>query len=107
MKNEDLRNLCIKNNWYTRGTIAEYEHLFEMNSNGAMYAELAMDIFCKSADVRIREIEEELMRADIPEINIMRLMKTLKNDGWTDKQISLIYLTVHGDSDNGKTYFTT
>ena len=24
---EDLRNLCIKNHWYTKGTCEEYSHL--------------------------------------------------------------------------------
>ena len=30
MDRDDLRNLCIKNNWYTRGNSDEYENLLHV-----------------------------------------------------------------------------
>lgn len=107
MTNEALRNLCIKNNWYTRGTIEEYENLFRMNENHATYADLAMDIFIHSGECKLTKIEEELMKQDMPEINLVKLMNDLRSAGWTDKQTQIIFLAVHGDPDNGKTYITT
>ena len=29
----ELRNLCIKNNWFTAGTIEQYDKLFYANEN--------------------------------------------------------------------------
>ena len=56
---ENLRSVCIKNDWYTRGTNEEYMQLFHRLRNGHMYAEMtteklaeiAADIFAHS-DVR-------------------------------------------------------
>jgi len=64
--------LCIKNNWYTCGTTRKYEQLFEMNSNGATHAELAMNIWLNStkessAKAGLIEIEtESISRAGRP-----------------------------------------
>lgn len=50
---DDLRALCIRNNYYTRGTCEEYENLFARLKNGACnlrnltteaLAEIATDI---------------------------------------------------------------
>ena len=57
MHSWDLRNLCIKRNWYTRGTNAEYSALFNMlsdshsepvNMTTAKLAEVAADIMAHS-----------------------------------------------------------
>lgn len=50
---DDLRALCIRNNYYTRGTCEEYENLFSRLKNGTcnlrnltteLLAEIATDI---------------------------------------------------------------
>ena len=68
----DLRNLCIKRNWYTRGTNAEYSNLFDMlsdshsepvNMTTAKLAEIAADIMAHSEmhpDYEITSVMYEL-----------------------------------------------
>lgn len=72
MHTHDLRNLCIKRNWYTCGTNAEYENLFSMlhdanfdavNMTTAKLAEVAMDIMAHSEmnpDYEITSVMYEL-----------------------------------------------
>ncbi len=40
-----LRDLCIKNNWFTCGTCEQYEKLFELNRNGCTLDNLALVIW--------------------------------------------------------------
>lgn len=69
---ENLRTVCIKRNWYTRGTCEEYENLFnrlrDENGNaiqvttGVLYA-LAEDIMAHSKmedDYEITDVMFEL-----------------------------------------------
>lgn len=47
----DLRQLCINNNWFTCGSIKQYEKLFDRNSEGASLDELATIIWiCSDED---------------------------------------------------------
>lgn len=43
MSGYDLRNLCIKKNWYTRGTNGDYCELFEMLVDNCLSAEMTAD----------------------------------------------------------------
>lgn len=50
---DDLRRLCIKNNWYTRGTNEEYEKMLTFvdacdNVTTADIVKIATDIICHS-----------------------------------------------------------
>lgn len=50
---DDLRRLCIKNNWYTRGTCEEYEKMLTFadacdNVTTADIVKIATDIICHS-----------------------------------------------------------
>lgn len=68
----DLRSLCIKRNWYTCGTNAEYENLFSMlhdatfepvNMTTEKLAEVAADIMAHSElhpDYEITSVMYEL-----------------------------------------------
>lgn len=40
-----LRDLCIKNNWFTCGTCEQYEKLFELNRTGCSLQDLATVIW--------------------------------------------------------------
>ena len=42
---EDIRQLCIRKNWYTRGTNKEYDNLFNLVKNGAAIMDIADDIY--------------------------------------------------------------
>lgn len=43
--NEDLRTLCIKNNWFTCGTCEQYDKLFRANRFGMPLVEIATIIW--------------------------------------------------------------
>jgi len=43
--NDKLRELCIKNNWFTCGSNSQYEKLFEGNTNGFTPMEIATIIW--------------------------------------------------------------
>lgn len=57
---EELRNLCIQNDWFTRGTNRQYDKLFYANENGCPIEEIATIIWLCS--------DEECRRADVLEI---------------------------------------
>lgn len=47
---DDLRRLCIKRNWFTCGTVEQYEKLFYANSHGCTMEEIATIIWICSDD---------------------------------------------------------
>lgn len=55
MTNEKLRELCIKNNWFTCGSNIQYSKLFEINAGGCSVDELALVIWICSDDKFNRE----------------------------------------------------
>ena len=58
----DLRDLCIKHSWYTRGTIDEYDNLLELAE-------------------KCNDVETE---------TIVTLAKDIKNHSWTDHDVASI-----------------
>ena len=46
----DLRNLCIRKDYFTCGTNSQYEKMFYMNENGATIDEIATVIWLCSDD---------------------------------------------------------
>ena len=62
VSNDELRLLCIKNNWFTSGSIRQYEKLFELNSNGATITKLATAIWiCSDDSIKYEDVFEELI----------------------------------------------
>jgi hypothetical protein len=61
--NDDLRTLCIENDWFTCGSIRQYERLFEANRFGADVDEIALIIWICSDEVPKYKIREILMKA--------------------------------------------
>ena len=48
---EELRQLCIKNKWFTEGTNEQYEKLFYANEHGCPIEEIATIIWlCSDSD---------------------------------------------------------
>lgn len=59
-----LRNLCIKNNWFTCGTCEQYEKLFQANAERASIDEIATIIWiCSDENWCRRDILIELDQA--------------------------------------------
>lgn len=71
ISNEKLRELCIKNGWFGRGTNFQYDKLFYANKMGCSIDELATIIWlctdCEELGTCRREIKltlEEAMTAE-------------------------------------------
>lgn len=60
---ENLRSLCIKNNWFTCGTNRQYEKLFYANEHGCPVEEIATIIWLCSDDACRRDILDTLLDA--------------------------------------------
>ena len=56
----ELRELCIENNWFTCGSIGQYEKLFYANENGCPIEEIATIIWLCS--------DEECRRLDVLDV---------------------------------------
>lgn len=59
----ELRNLCIKNNWFTAGTCSQYEKLFELNQQPVNVKDIALVIWLCSDEVDMNEIFDKLVDA--------------------------------------------
>lgn len=63
---ENLRSLCIRKNWFTCGTNAQYEKLFYANEHGCPIEEIATIIWlCSDSEEHCRrdilwELKQEL-----------------------------------------------
>ena len=58
---EELRRLCIRKNWFTCGTVEQYEKLFYANRRGCPIEEIATIIWlCSDEKCCRRDILEEL-----------------------------------------------
>ena len=57
---EDLRVLCIRENWFTNGDNSQYEKLFDLNREGASLEDLALVIWLCSSGVDREEVLHKL-----------------------------------------------
>lgn len=63
---DELRRLCIKNNWFTCGTNIQYEKLFYANENGYSIEEISIIIWlCSDEDCRRVDVLDELETARV------------------------------------------
>ncbi len=63
LESYELRELCIKNSWFTCGTVKQYEKLFDRNKEGASIAELSIIIWVCSDNIPKDEIYSKLLGA--------------------------------------------
>lgn len=62
---EELRTLCIKNNWFTCGSNRQYEKLFYANENGCPIEEIATIIWlCSDDECRRMDVIDILVEAN-------------------------------------------
>lgn len=57
-----LREICIREDWFTGGTVKQYEKFFERAKDGAEIEELALIIWLCTSDVTRENIEEILRK---------------------------------------------
>lgn len=62
---EELRQLCIKNNWFTEGTCSQYEKLFELNRIEVSVYDMSLVIWLCSDGADIEEIQKKLSDAKV------------------------------------------
>lgn len=73
---EELRELCIRNHWYTRGNNAEYEHLLldmaghKENITTADIVAIAEDIKEHSSDEAVEDLELETICFEVARIAV-------------------------------------
>lgn len=60
MSNYELLDLCVRNNWFTAGSIKQYEKLFDRNNEGASIEELSIIIWICSSNASKDEIYTKL-----------------------------------------------
>lgn len=63
LESYELRELCIKNDWFTCGTVKQYEKLFDRNKEGASIAELSIIIWVCSNNIPKDEIYSKILGA--------------------------------------------
>lgn len=68
---DKLRSLCIKNNWFTCGTNAQYEKLFYANETNATIEEIVAIIWVCSEECDKTAILAELRKAEIEYENVL------------------------------------
>lgn len=84
---EELRILCIRNNWFTCGSNRQYDKLFYANENGCPIEEIATIIWlCSDDDCRRTDILDVLCAAH--QEHIMNVI-----DGNGDRE-KLLHMTV-------------
>lgn len=80
-----LRDLCIDNNWFTCGSIGQYEKLFYANENGCPIEEIATIIWVCS--------DEECRRADVLDILVRAFkeyqMNVIEENGDSEKLLTM------------------
>lgn len=84
---EELRMLCIKNDWFTCGTNRQYDKLFYANAMGCPLEEIATIIWLCS--------DEECRRMDVVDIlteaNKKHVMNVIDGNGDREK---LLHMTI-------------
>ena len=59
----ELKDLCIKNNWFTAGTCFQYLKLFELNNKPTNVKDIALVIWLCSHEEDIEVIHNKLLEA--------------------------------------------
>ena len=60
-KSSIIRELCIKNNWFTGGGEAQYNKMFELLKQNDFRATATAIWLCSDADLTINQTEEKIV----------------------------------------------
>lgn len=86
---EDLRVLCIQEDWFTNGDNSQYEKLFDMNREGASLEELALVIWICSSDVSREEVLKKLTDRRSRNYTLDRYKRAIERIGGAEKLLNL------------------
>ena len=100
----ELRELCIRENWFHSGTNEQYEKLFFLNQSGASVEVLAALIWTCTDGAELDEITAKLNAATVWPINIDYLCDRLEACGWGETERRIIREALETHPDAGKAY---
>lgn len=81
----ELRELCIENNWFTCGSIGQYEKLFYANEHGCPIEEIATIIWlCSDEDCRRMDVLNILV-----EKHKEHVMNVIEENGDREKLLTM------------------
>lgn len=104
LDNDNLRMICIRNNYFTAGDCDMYRKLFQANDDGASLDDLATIIWVCSSGVSRREVLEALNREALTPISISHLTDTLRDAAWGDAEIAIITEALRTHQDVNSAY---
>lgn len=58
----EMRDLCIRENWFTSGSIRQYERLFQELKRGVLLHDVALIIWICSNNVSVEQIETKIRK---------------------------------------------
>lgn len=95
-----LRELCVKNDWFTGGTEMQYSRLFDMLHTGASVESLAAVIWTCSEFADLDDITEQLRNVQRWPLYIDCLNRRLIECGYgeTEREIIRQAITTHPDA---------
>lgn len=101
----DLRNLCIANDYFTCGDCTAYDRLFKLNNSGASIETLAACIWTNSSDYAdLDTITEQLRDLNRWPIYIDSIRRALESAQFGETEIEIITEAVRTHQDAGSAY---
>ena len=88
----EVRNLCIKNDWFTNGSNSQYERMIEKVREGADVDEIATIIWVCSENVTKEEIIKELLPTRNERVEMIRAMELIAR-AVNDESVFMLWLT--------------
>ena len=101
----DLRSLCIANEYFTSGCNDAYDKLFKLNDNGASIETLAACIWTNSSDwADLDTITEQLRNLNRWPIYLDCIRRALESAQFGETEIEIITEAVRTHQDAGSAY---
>lgn len=101
----DLRSLCIANDYFTCGDCTAYDRLFELNRKGASIEILAACIWANSNDYAdLETITEQLSDLNRWPIYIDSIRRALESAQFGETEIEIITEAIKTHQDAGRAY---
>ena len=102
---DELRSLCIREEYFTCGDCTAYDKLFKLNDNGASIEILAACIWSNSGDwADLDTIAEQIRDLNRWPIHLDSIRRALESEGFGETEIEIITEAVRTHQDAGTAY---
>ena len=106
---EELRTLCIRQNWFNSGSCEQYDRLFDMLDNGASTEDLATVIWLCSTDeagspIPRKDILATLEAEQAWPIYIDHLADVLREELFGETEVEIIREALRTHPDAGRAF---